>query len=64
MSKKGGEESMERPCGGYDCARYVERCGGDPSSPSDYICMGCGAEGPMNWYYNQRTEAEDGDDEE
>lgn len=55
---------MERPCGGYDCARYVERCGGDPSSPSDYICMGCGAEGPMNWYYNQRTEAEDGDDEE
>lgn len=54
---------MERPCGGPECARFVERCGGDPESPSDYICMGCGADGPMNWWYNQQAEADDSDEE-
>ena len=50
---------MERPCCGFECARYVERCGGDPTSSSDYICMGCGADGPMNWFFNQCLEDDD-----
>lgn len=54
---------MRRPCGGPDCANFVERCGGDPESPSEYICRGCGADGPMNWWYNQNAE-EDGDDDD
>lgn len=55
---------MDRPCGGYECRRYVENHGGDPDSPSDWMCAGCGAEGPMNWFYNQCAEAEDDNDEE
>ena len=55
---------MNKPCGGPECARFVERCGGDPECPSDYICMGCGADGPMSWYYNQCAEAEDDGDGE
>ena len=55
---------MERPCGGYECAQYVERCGGDPECPSDYICMGCGADGPMSWFYNQQSADNDGDEDE
>ncbi len=55
---------MERPCGGPECARFVERCGGDPECPSDYICMGCGADGPMNWFYNQHDDGDDDDSDE
>lgn len=54
---------MERPCGGPECAQFIERCGGDPESPSEYICRGCGADGPMFWYYSQNTEDEDSDEE-
>lgn len=43
---------MERPCGG------------DPECLSDNICMGCGADGPMNWFYNQCAQAEDDGDGE
>ena len=31
--------------------RYVEQNGGDPESPSEWICAGCGAEGPMFKYF-------------
>lgn len=56
---------MERPCGGCECRGYVETHGGDPDCPSDWMCAGCGAEGPMNWFYTQCTESsDDGDNEE
>ena len=45
-------DAMERPCGG------------DPECLSDNICMGCGADGPMNWFYNQCAQAEDDGDGE
>ena len=54
---------MQRPCGTNACAEYVERCGGEPSSPSDYICWGCGMDGPMSWYYGQGSD-DDGDDDD
>lgn len=61
---------MGRPCGTFACVEYIERCGGEPSSPSDYICWGCGMDGPMSDYLNrQRIKAEkhgedDGDSNE
>jgi hypothetical protein len=55
---------MRKPCGTRECAEYVERCGGDPSSPSDYICWGCGGEGPMRRYFDQQLANGDGSDDE
>ena len=61
---------MNKPCGTYECAEYVEACGGEPSSPSDYICWGCGSDGPMCRYYNwlraraEKRSADDDSDEE
>ena len=48
-----GECETERPCGNNECARFVEKCGGDPESPSDWICSACGGEGPMRRYFDQ-----------
>lgn len=56
---------MKRPCGSRDCMRYVEQNGGDPESPSEWICAGCGAEGPMFKYFSQWADDEEdlGEDE-
>ena len=54
-----GECEMGRPCGNKECVRFVEACGGDPESPSDWICSACGGEGPMRRYYDQFSEDDD-----
>ncbi len=48
-----GECEMGRPCGNKECMHFVEECGGDPESPSDWICRACGGEGPMRRYFDQ-----------
>ena len=55
-----GECGMERPCGNKECVRFVEECGGDPESPSDWICSACGGEGPMRRYFDQYSDEDDG----
>ncbi len=49
------EEECERgrPCGNKECVRFIEESGGDPESPSDWICSACGGEGPMRRYFDQ-----------
>ena len=50
---------MRRPCGTHECADYIDQCGGDPSSPSYYVCWGCAMDGPMSVYLNwQRIKTE------
>ena len=55
---------MNKPCGSYECRRYVENHGGDPDCPSDWMCAGCGAEGPMSWWYNRQSAGNDVDEDE
>ena len=54
-----GECETERPCGNKECMRFVEECGGDPESPSDWICSACGGEGPMRRYFDQYPDVDD-----
>lgn len=55
------DKIIEKPCGSPECTIYVEQCGGNPESPSDWICAGCGAEGPMSRYFDQLRDAEESD---
>ena len=55
-----GECEEGRPCGNKECMRFVEECGGDPESPSDWICSACGGEGPMRRYFDQYSDEDDG----
>ncbi|MBQ2282158.1 MAG: hypothetical protein II332_05275 [Kiritimatiellae bacterium] len=52
---------MGRVCGSSECYRYILSHGGDPESPSEYICCGCGAEGPM---YDELLPEDDWDDDD
>lgn len=54
-----GEYEMRRSCGNKECMRFVEACGGNPESPSDWICSTCGGEGPMRRYFDQCPDTDD-----
>ena len=55
---------MRKPCGSRECLQFVEQCGGDPESPSEWICSGCGAEGPMYDFFAQCSNDNDNNDVE
>lgn len=46
---------MKKPCGSKACVSFVEQNGGDPESPSEWICTACGAEGPMYKFFSHST---------
>lgn len=55
---------MSNVCGSSECYRYILSHGGDPESPSEYICCGCGAEGPMYDEFLPDDDWGDEDDED
>ena len=55
---------MKKPCGTWECVQYVDRCGGNPAAPSDWICIVCGGVGPMADYYREHGFDDDGGNEE
>ena len=55
------DKMIEKPCGSTECAFFVEQCGGNPESPSECICRGCGAEGPMRRFFDQLQDDENAD---
>ena len=55
------DKVIEKPCGSTECAIFVKQCGGNPESPSEWICRGCGAEGPMSLYFDKLQDEEESD---
>lgn len=59
LPDKKEDKVIEKPCGSTECAIFVEQCGGNPESPSDWICWECVAKGPMSHYFDQLQDVEE-----